>query len=191
MKACVKAWQNVIDPKTGKVHDEFGLRALDAIYYGPVHEVEIVTDQIRDEMIEEYQRKFPNFRYDCLEIETEAQTLNFYKKPDGSIFMTKHNLPEEGKLLIPNTEDAAFEKHVPMISFPAPGEVKVEVGSVEHPMVDAHWIQFIVIETAHDYQVKDMKPGDKPEAIFKLKDGEKVVAAYEHCNLHGLWRAEA
>ena len=40
-------------------------------------------------------------------------------------------------------------------------------------------------------QMKWLKPGDKPEAMFKLADGEVAVAAYEYCNLHGLWKVEA
>lgn len=28
---------------------------------------------------------------------------------------------------------------------------------------------------------------DKPKAEFKLADGEELIAAYEYCNLHGLW----
>ena len=36
-----------------------------------------------------------------------------------------------------------------------------------------------------------MKPGEKPEAVFALCEGEKAVAAYEYRNLHGLWKAEA
>ena len=92
--------------------------------------------------------------------------------------------------LIPNTTDAAGEKHVPVIK--ADGNcVKVEVGAVAHPMLDAHYITFIVLETSQGYQKKDLKPGEKPEAVFALAEGETVVAAYEYCNLHGLWKAEA
>ena len=34
---------------------------------------------------------------------------------------------------------------------------------------------------------KKLKPGDKPEASFALVPGDNPVAAFEHCNLHGLW----
>ena len=40
-------------------------------------------------------------------------------------------------------------------------------------------------------QKRGLKPGEKPEAVFALAEGETVVAAYEYCNLHGLWKAEA
>ena len=69
--------------------------------------------------------------------------------------------------------------------------IKVEVGSVAHPMLEAHYITFVVLETSQGYQKKDLKPGEKPEAVFALAEGEKAVAAYEFCNLHGLWKAEA
>ena len=68
MKACVKAWENVIDPKTGNVHDEAGLRIYDAIFYGPVREVDELTDEIAEEMVTEFEKLHPDFRYDQLEI---------------------------------------------------------------------------------------------------------------------------
>ena len=37
---------------------------------------------------------------------------------------------------------------------------------------------------------KTLKPGEKPVAEFVLTDGEKAVAVYEYCNLHGLWVKE-
>ena len=98
--------------------------------------------------------------------------------------------PKKLTELVPNTTDAAGEKHVPVIRVNG-NSVKVEVGAVAHPMLDAHYITFIVLETSQGYQKKDLKPGDKPEAVFALADGETVVAAYEYCNLHGLWKAEA
>ncbi len=96
---------------------------------------------------------------------------------------------DEMKALKPNTSDGAGEKHVPVIK--AEGQtVTVCVGSVEHPMLDAHYIQWIVLETKQGYQFKALKPGDKPMAVFALSEGDSVVAAYEYCNLHGLWMAE-
>lgn len=67
--------------------------------------------------------------------------------------------------------------------------VTVKVGSVAHPMLDVHYITWIVLETATGYQKKELKPGQKPEAEFAMT--EPVVAAYEYCNLHGLWIAKA
>ena len=69
--------------------------------------------------------------------------------------------------------------------------IKVSVGSVEHPMLDAHYIEWIIAETNKGFQKKDLKPGDKPYAEFVMADGEELTAAYESCNLHGIWKAEA
>ena len=96
---------------------------------------------------------------------------------------------EEMKPMVPNTSDGAGEKHVPVIQ--ADGRtVTVTVGSVEHPMLEAHYIAWIVLETKQGCQQKTLKPGDKPVAVFALTEGDAVVAAYEYCNLHGLWKAE-
>ena len=59
----------------------------------------------------------------------------------------------------------------------------------EHPMMEAHYIMFICIETSRGHQIKYLNPGEKPEAEFLLADGEELIAAYEYCNLHGLWKA--
>ena len=90
--------------------------------------------------------------------------------------------------VIPNTTDAATEKHVPVCEADG-NKLSVRVGSVEHPMQEEHYIQFIILETKNGYQKKDLKPGDKPEAVFLLADGDEPVAVYENCNLHGLWKA--
>ena len=85
--------------------------------------------------------------------------------------------------------DAATEKHVPVVTVNG-NLVHVEVGEVIHPSEEAHYIEFIALETTNGYQIKNLNPGDKPEADFALLDGEKVVEAYELCNLHGLWKKE-
>ena len=91
--------------------------------------------------------------------------------------------------LMANTEDGAHEKHIPVFEV-KDQIVTVTVGSVEHPMLDAHYIQWIAVETNLGNQRKVLKPGDKPMAQFALLEGEKVVAVYEYCNLHGLYKAE-
>lgn len=109
--------------------------------------------------------------------------MKFYKL-DGKIVVGGN----EGEEIIPNTTDGAYEKHVPVIEHQ--GEhVIVKVGSVDHPMIPAHYIEWIILETATGYQKKDLKPGEKPEADFAVT--EPVLAAYEYCNLHGLWMANA
>ena len=91
--------------------------------------------------------------------------------------------------LVPNSTDAAGEKHVPVIKVEG-NKVTVTVGEVEHPMLDEHFIGWVMLETTTGRQRKELKPGEKPEAVFALAEGEKAVAAYEYCNLHGLWKAE-
>ena len=112
--------------------------------------------------------------------------MKFYKIDDQVIISDK--ALSVGTELIANTVDAAQEKHVPVITISG-DEVKVEVGSVEHPSFDAHYIEFIILQTTTGIQMKWLKPGDKPAAEFKLVEGEKPVAAFEYCNLHGLWKA--
>ncbi len=89
--------------------------------------------------------------------------------------------------LVPGTSDGAHEKHVPVVSIDG-DRVIVEVGSVEHPMVEAHYIQWIAIETTRGSQRVKLEYTGKPRAEFRLVDGEEFVAAYEYCNLHGLWK---
>ena len=94
------------------------------------------------------------------------------------------------KLEQAGTSDGAAEKHVPVIE-KVSGGYHVKVGSVEHPSTEAHYIEWIALETERGMQRKRLMPGEKPEAVFALAEGEKVIAAYEYCNLHGLWKAEA
>ena len=89
-------------------------------------------------------------------------------------------------LQVENTVDAAKEKHVPVIE-KIDGGYKVKVGSVDHPMEEKHyieWIELIAGETAYR---QFLKPGGAPEAIFKIEAAS--VTAREYCNLHGLWKS--
>lgn len=92
--------------------------------------------------------------------------------------------------IIPGTSDGAAEKHVPVIAIDGP-KVTVTVGSVLHPSLDVHYIEWIALETKKGAQRADLAPGDVPVAEFLLADGDEVIAAYEYCNLHDLWKAEA
>ena len=90
--------------------------------------------------------------------------------------------------LVPGTTDAAVEKHVPVAKTEG-GQVTVTVGEVEHPMLPEHFIEWIALETQQGCQLKYLKPGEKPQAVFALADGDQVAAVYAYCNLHGLWKA--
>ncbi len=95
---------------------------------------------------------------------------------------------EEMTLLRAGETDGAAEKHVPVVTV---GEtIHVEVGSVLHPMMEAHFITMIVLETSKGFQVKHLQPGEEPKADFAVVPGEEPVAVYEYCNLHGLWKAD-
>ena len=91
--------------------------------------------------------------------------------------------------VVPGTVDAAREKHIPDVAVEG-NLVKVKVGSVEHPMLDAHYIEWIILETNQGFQKKDLKPGQAPVDVFALAEGETPIAAYESCNLHGIWKAD-
>ncbi len=91
--------------------------------------------------------------------------------------------------LKPGAVDAAQEKHVPFVTV-AGASVKVQVGEVAHPMLEEHHIAFVVLETSSGYQVQKLSAGDEPVAHFTLAEGDKAVAVYEYCNLHGLWVKE-
>ena len=88
-------------------------------------------------------------------------------------------------LLKENTTDGAREKHVPVVE-PVEGGYRVTVGSVEHPMLAEHVIEWIELVTDSHVYRKELKPGEKPEALF-LTDARQVFAR-AYCNLHGLWR---
>jgi superoxide reductase len=89
--------------------------------------------------------------------------------------------------LIPNTVDASNEKHVPVVTAIDQHTLSVKVGSQEHPMLPEHHIAFIYVETTDGGIRVDLK--DCPSAEIKL-DITKVVAVYEYCNLHGLWKTD-
>ena len=112
--------------------------------------------------------------------------MKFVKIDNQIVFCDK--ALSTGTELIPNNTDAAGEKHVPVIEVNN-DVITVNVGSVEHPSLDAHYIEFILLETNTGIHTKWLKPGDKPAATFHLNPDEIVVSAFEYCNLHGLWKA--
>ena len=91
--------------------------------------------------------------------------------------------------VVAGTTDAAVEKHVPVVTVDG-NIVKAVVGSVEHPMIEEHYIEWIAVETAKGAQRKVLNPGEAPRAEFALTDDDALVAVYAYCNLHGLWKAE-
>lgn len=95
---------------------------------------------------------------------------------------------DQMKELKANTTEAATEKHLPVIQTDG-NIVTVKVGEVPHPMLPEHHISWIILETKEGFQKKDLTK-EEPLAVFALAEGDSVVAAYEYCNLHGLWKTE-
>jgi len=124
------------------------------------------------------------------------EELKFYlcKKCGNLVLMMRETGPRlvccdvEMELLVANTEDGAREKHVPYVE--VDGDlVKVQVGEVIHPMTEKHFIEWIFVETTKGGLFKHLKPGEEPKAQFRFID-EEVVAVYEYCNLHGLYKLQ-
>ncbi len=92
--------------------------------------------------------------------------------------------------MIPGSSDGAAEKHVPVVSVEG-NTVTVMVGEDPHPMIDAHYIPWVLIETKAGTQRKNLKPGSEPKVSFLLTEGDELVAVYAYCNLHGLWESRS
>lgn len=101
----------------------------------------------------------------------------------GTLVCCNHNM----RLLRENTTDAAVEKHVPVTEI-TPDGVKVAVGSMAHPMLEEHYIEWIEIISEGKVYRQNLKPGDKPEAFFQIETEGKEIIVREYCNLHGLWK---
>ncbi|EGD46894.1 desulfoferrodoxin [Ruminiclostridium papyrosolvens DSM 2782] len=90
---------------------------------------------------------------------------------------------EQMERLEPNTTDAALEKHVP-VAERKDGKIVVQIGSVDHPMIDAHYIEWVEVAGEEGTERIILSPGDEPKAVFADKSNAEV---YAYCNLHGLW----
>ena len=92
------------------------------------------------------------------------------------------------KMLEPGVVEASHEKHIPVVTVEG-NTVKVEIGSVAHPMTEEHSIEWVYLQTCRGGQRKSLKPGDAPVVTFALAD-ETPCAVYAYCNLHGLWKTD-
>lgn len=117
--------------------------------------------------------------------------LRVYRcKACGKTILANGNLAIEGwEELIAGTTDGAAEKHVPVAEKKCK-TVKVDVGSVAHPMTEAHKIEWIALETEQGYQVCYLAANDAPVCSFKLADGDTAKRVLAYCNLHGLWEQQ-
>lgn len=92
-------------------------------------------------------------------------------------------------LLVPKSGDEGTEKHKPVLEITEEGDL-VKVGSVVHPMEDAHYIEWISIKAVNGkIGRKYLSPEDKPEALFEIKKDE-IVELSSYCNVHGLWMSK-
>lgn len=96
---------------------------------------------------------------------------------------------EEMKEIIPSSFEASLEKHIPVYTVEG-NKVHVVVGTVEHPMGEDHYIEWISLQTTSGNQRKLLSPGMKPEACFALCEGDEIEAVFAYCNLHSLWKSE-
>lgn len=96
---------------------------------------------------------------------------------------------EPMKELVANTSDGAKEKHVPAVTIEG-NIVHVKIGEVAHPMTEEHHIEWIYVETKQGGQRKCLCITGAPEADFALTEDDELIAVYEYCNLHGLWKKE-
>ena len=91
--------------------------------------------------------------------------------------------------LVPCSTDAAVEKHVPVYEVNG-NIVTVTIGSVNHPMTQEHYIEWVILSSSSGNQRKLLTPGSEPKVCFALCDGENVEEVYAYCNLHGLWKTK-
>ena len=108
----------------------------------------------------------------------ELSTGNVFTLDSGSI--DNNNFVE----LVPNTVDAAYEKHVPVYEING-NKMIVRVGEIAHPMIPEHYIMWIAQVNNNKMTMVKLNPGDKPEAEFEYIKGSEI---YAYCNLHGLWK---
>lgn len=96
---------------------------------------------------------------------------------------------EEMVELVADSQDAALEKHVPAVGITG-NKIHVNIGSVDHPMTEEHYIQFICLVKDAGYEIHPLTSDDSPSCDFYLGEGETAVSVYEYCNLHGLWKID-
>lgn len=121
--------------------------------------------------------------------------MKFFKCNEDSVVIpitkcfTNETSLADAKEITPNSVEAAAEKHKPVVS-QSGDTVTVNVGSVAHPMTEEHSITTVVLETQNGGQYKFLPHDSQPVVHFNLAQGDKALAAYAYCNLHGLWKVD-
>ncbi len=115
--------------------------------------------------------------------------MNLYQLNHNLLLSLNHEEIEGLTKINANTTEAALEKHIPEVRL-EDNNVHVVVGSTIHPMMEAHYIMWIALETTKGTYIRYLNPGEEPKATFTMQDDEKAIAVYEFCNLHGVWKKE-
>ncbi|QCX32973.1 desulfoferrodoxin [Caloramator sp. E03] len=123
--------------------------------------------------------KAPVYFYKC---EICGNLVGLIKRGGGQLVCCGKPMVE----LKANTTEASFEKHIPVLTKDN-GRINVQVGSVPHPMTEAHYIEWIAVVSDNGTERISLSPTDEPKAVFCDKENAEV---YAYCNLHGLWKAE-
>ena len=101
----------------------------------------------------------------------------FFKDPNGKLIAALGDdvaTPAGCTELTANIEDAAHEKHVPVVESERDGHViRARVGSVEHPSLPEHYIEWIALEAEGDWRQVGRRPrrGGRPQARLPLLPG--------------------
>lgn len=91
--------------------------------------------------------------------------------------------------LIPQTIDELKEKHVPYFKV-RDNTLIVNIGLDDHPMMDKHWIEWVLAVTNRGFKLNHLCKSDKPHTRFELEDDEYVQKVLCYCNIHGLWEKD-
>ena len=160
-----------------KVPTSYTVQYLDKDTNKEVADSKVVDANVYDSVTE---KAIEVEKYNLAEGEEVEKTITSLAKDASSNVIVFYYTKKPAELVTPDFEKTASVEG---------NKVTVVVGSVEHPMIDVHYIEMILIETKKGVQVKYLNPGERPYAEFILEDDE-FVAAYEYCNLHGLWKYE-
>jgi superoxide reductase len=129
--------------------------------------------------------------YQCSECKQIIQIIN-----NSHAIPVCHNNNME--LLKVNTIESVFEKHIPIIKNIKKDDIQIQineydiqVGSVPHPMILEHHIEWILVVTdSNNFYFHKFNVGDEPKHTFCIPNSEKIKQIYEHCNIHGLYLNE-
>ena len=90
---------------------------------------------------------------------------------------------EQMNKVVPNSVDAAIEKHIPEYTVE---EEKILV-KVNHVMEEDHYIEWISMVSDKKECTVYLNPGEVAEAKFHYIPGSTI---YAYCNKHGLWKKD-